>query len=242
MNKIIFAAVIFFITAVSISQNKTDTMAVGRHCKIVLFNGFQAEGRIESIINDTLKLQTDITNLHIPVKDIKFIMNPEFEVSDIEEKDTLDYQNSAVVTPKIDTTDECDIYLDNKIAYKDVKLISITDTTIKLVKEDRVKIINIAGIRKIVFKPSAPFGKGFLYGASVGFAFGFFALAFHDSHGENIGGIGPGVVFGLICAIPTGLVGGVIGVLISSDDIYLFDNGITPAKIKRIKYAMEKHY
>lgn len=242
MKKILIIAVILFVTAISFSQSKTDSMAIGRNCKIVLFNGFQAEGRIRSIINDTLQLETEITNLHIPVKDIKFVMNPDFEVSDIEENDTLDYQNTTVIEPKIDTTDECDIYLDNKLTYKDVKLIAITDTSIKLVKEDRVKIINIAGMRKIVFKPSSPFGKGLLYGALGGFAFGFFALAFHDNHGESIGGVGAGVIFGLICAIPTGLVGGVIGVLASGDDVYLFDKGITPAKIKRVKYAMEKHY
>lgn len=242
--------IFFLLTALSClvysanGQNvKGDSLFTGRVCKLVLYNGFQTEGMITDRKNDTLAFQTDIINLFIPVKDIKFVMNPEIELSDVEEIDTLEYNKISEPVVKIDTTEGCDIYMDNKSALIDVKLIIDTDSTLKTVKDKRIKIINIAEIRKIVFKPSAPFGKGYLYGSIAGFFLGFTPVAFSNREGHpGISGFGAGLIFGLICSIPAGLIGGVIGVLTSSDDVYLFDNGIYPAKIKRIKYAMGKHY
>ena len=243
MNKIILLAVILIILPVSILAQNEDTLRVGRYCKVVLYNGYEAEGTITERGSDTIRFKTDVILLAIPVKDIKFVMNPEFELSDLEEVDSSDYRNIPVVEPKIDTTDECDIYITDRSVMKDVLLIVDTDSTIKVVKENRTKIVNIAGIRKIVFKASAPFGKGYLAGSVVGFFIGFIPLALSKGGGHpDFSGFGPGVLLGLVCSIPTGLIGGVIGVLTAYDDTYLFDNGIYPQKMKRIKYAMSKHY
>jgi hypothetical protein len=239
----ILIAISCFIYSANAQNVKGDSLHTGRVCKLILYNGFQTEGRITARINDTLTFKTDITDLFIPVKDIKFVLNPEVELSDIVEFDSLKYNDINVEPVKIDTTEECDIYMNDKSVLVDVKLITVGDSTIKTVKDKRSKNINIAGIRKIVFKTSAPFGKGYLYGSAVGFGIGFFTLAFHDRSGEwHIGGVEQGLVFGLICSIPAGLIGGVIGVLTAADDVYLFDNGVYPAKIKRMKFAMEKHY
>lgn len=242
--------IFFLLTALSClvysanGQNvKGDSLFTGRVCKLVLYNGFQTEGKITDRKNDTLTFQTDIINLFIPVKDIKFVLNPEIELSDVEEIDTLEYNKIFEPVVKIDTTEKCDIYMDNKSVLTDVKLIIDTDSTLKTVKDNRTKIIGIAGIRKIVFKPSAPFWKGYLYGSLAGFVIGFTPLAFSKGGGHpDISGFGAGLIFGLVLSIPSGLIGGVVGVLVSSDDVYLFDNGVYPAKIKRIKYAMGKHY
>ncbi|MEO8512854.1 MAG: hypothetical protein ABI543_04800 [Ignavibacteria bacterium] len=222
---------------------KGDSLKTGRICKLILYNGYQTEGRIIERVNDTLKFQTDITNLFIPVKDIKFVLNPEVELSDLEDKDTLDLIRTYYIIEKIDTTEECNIYLDNKSELTGVKLIKDTDSTLKTVKNGRSKIISIAGIRKIVFKVSAPFGKGFFIGAAIGFVVGFVPFAFTKPEGHpSIGGFSLGLIMGFLCSIPGGLIGGVVGVLSASDDVYLFDNGITPVKIKRLHFAMEKHY
>ncbi|NOS84121.1 MAG: hypothetical protein HOP31_03175 [Ignavibacteria bacterium] len=222
---------------------QTDSLRLGRNCKIVLYNGFQSEGRIVNRTSDTITLQTDITNLFIPVKDIKFVMNPEVELSDLEETDTLSYSREVVDAVKLDTTDKCDVYLQDKSVMRDILLVIDTDSTLKIIKENRTKVIGIAGIRKIVFKTSAPFGKGYLFGSAIGFFIGFIPLAFIADGGHpDISGFGPGILFGLLCSIPAGLIGGVVGVITASDDVYVFDNGIYPAKIKRIHHAMSKHY
>ena len=207
-----------------------------------MYNGFQTEGKITERNNDTLKFQTDITNLFIPVKDIKFVLNPEVELSDLEEIDTLDYNKIIVPVVKVDTTEECDIYMDNKSELSGVKLIIDTDSTLKTIKDKKTKIINIAGIRKIVFKTSAPFGNGYLTGSLVGLGVGFLTGILY-AHGSSSSYVIPGsILLGLITSIPAGLIGGVIGVLSANDEVYLFDKGITPMKSKRIRYAMEKHY
>lgn len=242
-NIILVAALFLMIANCSYSQGQSDSLRLGRNCKVVLYNGFQAEGRIVNRASDTVTLQTDITNLFIPVKDIKFVLNPDVEVSDLEEMDTLKYSRDVIDAVKIDTTDKCDIYLHDRSVMKDVLLIIDTDSTLKVIKENRTKIISIAGIRKIVFKVSAPFGKGYLFGSAIGFFIGFIPLAFSEGGGHpDFSGVGTGILFGLLCSIPAGLVGGVVGVLTAADDVYLFDNGIYPAKIKRIHHAMSKHY
>lgn len=240
---IIFSFCIFLTGSICAQNNSSDSLRLGRNCKIVLYNGFQAEGRIVNRASDTITLQTDITNLFIPVKDIKFVMNPEFEVSDIEETDTLNYSREVVDAVKLDTTDKCDVYMNDKSVMIDVELLIDTDSTLKVIKENRTKVIGIAGIRKIVFKTSAPFGKGYLFGSAIGFFIGFIPLAFSEGGGHpDFSGIGPGILFGLLCSIPAGLIGGVVGVITASDDVYVFDNGTYPAKIKRIHHAMSKHY
>lgn len=241
-NAVIFT-VLFLLIPVIIQAQTSDTLREGRNCKVVLYNGYQAEGTITERGSDTIKFKTDVIVLSIPVKDIKFVMNPEFELSDIEEIDTLDHNSEPIVVQKIDTTSECDIYFHNKKVLNNVQLIEESDSTVKVIRGDQSKIINIAAIRKIVFKTPAPFGKGYLIGSGIGFLIGFFPLAFTRGGGHpDIGGFGAGVIFGLICSVPAGLIGGIIGVLSASDDVYLFDNGIYPQKIKSIKHAMSKHY
>ncbi|KXK56220.1 MAG: hypothetical protein UZ05_CHB002000299, partial [Chlorobi bacterium OLB5] len=95
MKNILILAVLILLGVSVYSQQTGDSLRTGRACKIVLFNGFQAEGNIVSREADTVVLQTDITKLYIPVKDIKFVLNPDVEVSDIEPEPTGNFDEDT---------------------------------------------------------------------------------------------------------------------------------------------------
>jgi hypothetical protein len=126
---------------------------------------------------------------------------------------------------------------------KDVELVWESDTTLIAVKEKKSRTIKIEDIRKIVFKPVAPFGHGFLIGGAIGFAIGFIPFVFTEPTSENwhIGGPATGFIVGLILVVPCGLIGGIVGLIASKDDVYNFDGGISNLKSKRMRYVMKKH-
>lgn len=242
MRKLLLTLIILFCSVHFINgqNNKVDSLMPGRICKIVLYNGFQTEGKITERNNDTLTFQTDITNLYIPVKDIKFVLNPEVELSDYED----DLNNENVINSAevivLDSTEVCDIYMDDKTSLTDVKIIinSDNDTTLRVVKNNRSKLVSIAGIRKIEFRPTQPFGKGYFIGSIVGIGLGVAtALAFSE-YGFSLPGT---LALCFLSSIPAGLIGGIIGSIAASNEKYLFDNGLTPLKLKRLRYVIEKH-
>lgn len=217
-----------------------DSLYIGRNCRLILYNGYEAEGTVDKKINDTVYFKTDIITLKVPVKDIKFVLNPGYGLPETQEEyDSLSTEIAAPV--RTDTSEECDLFLDDRTIINDAELIYLNDSTLKVIEPGRRQEIEISKVRKIVFKPTAPFGKGFLIGAGIGFAAGFFSFAFVEPHGEQWGGPGVGLIFGLLLSVPTGLIGGVVGVITSSEDIYLFDRGLTVSKSKRLKYIIEKH-
>lgn len=215
----------------------SDSLFVGRECKIVLSYGFEAEGTITRTNPDTVWLRTKYKELGIPVKDIKFVLNPEEEPSELGFDSTV----VVVVSSKVDTTDECNVYLSSKSVLKDVELVFESDSTLIAVKEKKPRRIWLRDIRKIVFKPVAPFGTGFLIGGGVGFLIGFIPAVFAGEGGEWYLGGRYGFLFGLVMAVPCGLIGGVVGLIGSKDDVYNFDKGLSHAKVKRMKYVMKKH-
>lgn len=225
---------------ISAQNNTGDSLKPGRICKLVLYNGFQTEGRITERKNDTLLFETEITNLFIPVKDIKFVLNPEVELFDYEE---LIYKESDSITeplPSLDTTEVCDIYMDDKSSLTDVKIIVETknDTTIRIVKNNRTKRVNIAGIRKIEFRPTQPFGKGYFIGSIVGVGLGLATALTFSGYGFSLPGT---LALCFLTSIPAGIIGGVVGAVTAENEKYLFSNGLTPLKIKRMRYVIEKH-
>lgn len=238
MKNILILAVLILLGVSVYSQQTGDSLRTGRACKIVLFNGFQAEGNIVSREADTVVLQTDITKLYIPVKDIKFVLNPEVEVSDIEEADEIK-KNDFIEVTKIDTTDKCDLFVNDKSFMSGVLLVKDTDTTIKVIKDNKSKILNIAVIRKIVFRSNAPFGKGYLIGSLIGAGVSFVSIMLLSMGSAEVYQY---IVYSALGSIPFGVIGGLLGEIFAKDDIYLFENGIYPAKIKRIHYAMSNHY
>lgn len=243
MKNILIPVILFLLAGSIIAQNNAgDSLAVGRVCKIVLYNGFQTEGKIASRTSDTLILATEYTDLRIPVNSIKFVLNADVELSDYLDGDTIDTESRKATYIKQDTTEECDIYLSHGKKLTDVHMVYENDSTLKVIRNSESRLISIAGIRKIVFKPSAPFGKGYLAGSAFGFVLGFVPFAFSKGGGHpDFSGPGVGIVVGLVLSVPCGLIGGVASVLGSSDDVVIFDEGVYPAKNKKIKFMIEKH-
>ena len=225
--KIILAIIFLALNVNFLQAQVNDSIYTGKQCLIVLLNGFEAEGKITQVREDTVWIQTEQAELKIPISQIKYV-------------DTLpeEYQFETF----IDTTDECDVYLEGRSLLKDVRLLYESDSTLIAIKKLSTRNIKYADIRKIVFKPNAPFGYGFLYGGGIGFLSGFLAFAFAEGGGHpDFSGPGVGIIAGLILAVPTGLVGGLVGLLVARDDIYNFDKGSSSSKVKRIKYIMKKH-
>jgi hypothetical protein len=117
-------------------------------------------------------------------------------------------------------------------------LVIDADSTIKVIKENRTKVLNIAGIRKIVFKTTAPFGKGYLIGSIIGAGVSFLTIYLFSLGSADVYHY---IVYSGLGSIPFGIIGGLFGELFARDDIYLFHKGIYPGKIKIIKAAIEKH-
>ncbi|MBZ0202228.1 MAG: hypothetical protein K8I03_04345 [Ignavibacteria bacterium] len=238
---IIVLSILISINLLYSQESQKDSLMIGRYCNIVLYNKFQAEGKITGRNADTVWLETDITLLHIPIKDIKLVLNSEFELNSDGVPEIDSPKVNIMVTA--DTTDECDLYLDGMVKLSEMKLIPGSDSTFFAIKGSKKKEIKYSDVRKIVFKVSAPFGRGYLVGSGIGFIIGFLPLALSKGGGHpDFSGVGPGVIFGLICSIPAGLIGGVFGVLAANDDVHMFDKGDYVAKTKKIKYIIQKHH
>lgn len=235
------AALIMLLLLYSVSYCSTagDSLAFGRKCKIVLYYGFQAEGEIVKRSDDTVKLQTDVTLLSIPVKDIKFVLNPDIELDDIEDTELSGSEEQPVLGVIQDTSDECDLYLDDKTVLNDVMIIAENDSTFRIVKDKRSKPVDVAGIRKIVFKSRTPFGTGYLIGSAIGFAVSFLTIYILA---QGSGEVYQYIVYCSLGSIPFGIVGGVFGEIFSKDDVSIFNKGIYPAKLKKIRFLIDKHH
>jgi len=136
-----------------------------------------------------------------------------------------------------DTTDECDIYLKNRSLLKDVKMVSITDTNLLVVKDSVQRVVNSKEVMKIVFKAGGGFWRGALFGMGL-------SLAVWGTIGATSGfseGFGYGILVGLVFGVPVALVGGLVGAFADKDDVYYLVHMQNENKSKRIKYIMGKH-
>lgn len=219
-----------------------DSIYIGRKCKVVLFNGFEAVGRIVYLTKDSLRIKTDTYEHKILVKDIKYVMDKD---EDVGERDDMGNQIEKIRIEDPDhriESEECDLLLANRIELKNVSLLIYNDSTIYAYTDNYRKDIKFSDIRKIVFKGSSGFGTGFLIGAAVGFSIGFFPLAFTRADGHpGFGGPAVGAIVGLIFTLPGAIVGGLLGLAFDKDDIYHFENGNTANKQSWIKYVIMKH-
>jgi len=131
-----------------------------------------------------------------------------------------------------DTSDECDIYMNNTFRLKDVKIIEIGDSTFKVIKDKYSRDFKIIDIKKIEIK-----NHGFWGGAIVGVASAF------------VGWLTIGIIAGAngaedwqwlfpiatATALPTGLIGGFIGEFVVQDSDYSFNNLSLEIKRARLK-------
>ncbi len=133
-----------------------------------------------------------------------------------------------------DTTSECDIYLANRSLLKNVRMVSITDSSLVIMKDSVRRVINAGDIKKIVFFA----GSGFLKGAAIGMGI---SLGLFGTVGGLYGNVGIGLLVGLLTGLPAALFTGLIGAFAEEPDVYYFTKMNTANKIKRIRYIMDKH-
>src|SRR5690349_2079863 len=111
LRKILVLTVLFCSVSFINGQDVVgDSLRTGRVCKLVLYNSYQAEGKIISVRNDTLSFQTDITKLLIPVKDIKFVLAPDAEIPEAIFIDTVNYEIMEVLPVNMKMTGACDVF------------------------------------------------------------------------------------------------------------------------------------
>jgi hypothetical protein len=172
------------------------------------------------IIFLTASLNSQYKNLFPSLKN-----NP-VSVSDSTESNTL-----------ITKTDECDIYLKDRTKILDVPIVGMIDSSVKIETGNNFKYINIKDINKIRFQKSSDFWTGALIGAAISFTYcGFVGAAAHDNEGK-----GWAFFIGLLSIVPGGLIGGLIGAASTPDDyIYDFSRGNPDAKLKRLRYIIDK--
>lgn len=218
-----------------------DSMFVGKQCKVVLFNGFEAVGKISYLTADSMRLKSEMTEHKILVKDIKYILKPDEDVSVREDPENIIKEIESQIIVRDFASGECDVYLSDKTLLKDVNVLFISDTSVYAVKYAGKREVMISDIRKIVFKPVAPFWKGYLVGSAIGFATIFIPSLFTKGGGESWGGPGIGAYIGLIVSIPAGLIGGVIHAFAAADEVYNFEPGYSISKYKRLAYIVRNH-
>lgn len=136
-----------------------------------------------------------------------------------------------------DTTDECDINLDNSILLKDVKIIDAGDSLFTITKLNVDRKFEISQIKNIKFINHG-FAKGLIYGVLASTAFwGILGTATSNAWGKS----GVWFLIGFVLGIPTGIITGIITEFATQDDIYDFGNVNPAAKLSRLKYIMHEH-
>lgn len=134
-------------------------------------------------------------------------------------------------------TDECDIYLKNRSLYKEVNILSLTDSTLRIDKKGVIKVIDVNQINKIKFRGASGFWSGALIGAGI------------STFGWLITGIAAGesalpfvLLYAGLTFLPSGLVGGLVGLMVApEDELYDVSGGNPKAKLKRLRYIIDGH-
>lgn len=227
MNLIKSYTILFIIIFAANSFSQTDSLSVGKNYKIRLYNQFEVEGYL-SIVNDSsVTIITDEYTYIIPRRDIKSVVKADEEF--IPEKFRQDKHYN-------DTTSQCILITKSRSKYEDVKLTNIQDSTFTVIKKDVSKVLMINDVMLLKFK-SGGFVSGMLFGAGISTAF-WLTVGLFTSSSEGKGYI---FYFGLITIIPAGLIGGLIGALLSGEDVYDFTKLNFNQKKKKLAFILQKH-
>lgn len=133
-----------------------------------------------------------------------------------------------------DTTSECDIYLKSRSLLKNVRMVSLNDSDLVIMKDSVRRVVNAGDVMKIVFTAGAGFWKGALIGMGI-------PVVVFTTIGVLTGYPGYGIIYGLATGLPLALLGGLIGAFADKDEVYYLTKMNTQNKIKRIRYIMSKH-
>ena len=143
-----------------------------------------------------------------------------------------------------DTTYECTIVTGSKCIYKAAELYVLSDSSVIILRGDVKTEILIKDIRSIKFKGRG-FWKGAVIGGGIGFGIGFIAGAnatdalYAGTQDHSVAGLG--ILFGVIFAVPSGLIGGGIQSLLAKDKYYDLSNLDFEAKRKKIKQLINEY-
>jgi hypothetical protein len=146
--------------------------------------------------------------------------------------------NDSTITDVIGKTNECDVFLKDRSSLKNVSLVKLSGNSLFVVKDGIRKKIEAQDINKIRFPGSSGFWTGAVVGTGASLAaWTFVIIAFRGEFTPNI------IAYELLFSLPAGLVGGLIGLIFSTnDEVYDISGGNPNARLKRLKYIIEKHH
>lgn len=145
--------------------------------------------------------------------------------------------NAFTFSKLTDTTHDCSVVMNSFVKYENVNLSGFNDSTVRILVKDSSKELKIDDIRSITFN-----GSGFWKGAAIVGGIGFVLGAIMGAQGVNLGSdgsvdgsFGSAIGWGVIIAVPFGLIGGGFGALLAEDQFY--DLSKMNSKTKRKKVA-----
>lgn len=143
-----------------------------------------------------------------------------------------------------DSTYKCTVVTIQKNVYENVSLYGLSDSSVKVFKNDFNKEILISDIKSITFNKRG-FWKGAAIGAGIGFGIGLIGggkgISLTDDGGSNDYNIGTAIAIGTIIAIPFGLIGGGLGALFAEEKFYDLSKPSFTEKQKKIEYLIKEY-
>ncbi len=152
--------------------------------------------------------------------------------------------SNKTVSDKItDTTYDCEVITISGALYSDVNISGLSDSSVKILKKDSVTEIMIKDISSIKFYRRG-FWKGAMIGMGTAFAIGLLAgkgIYTTGDGGSNEFKVGNVLLVGIILSVPFGLIGGGIGHLFASDQLYVLSNSSFEEKRKEVRYLIKEY-
>ena len=137
-----------------------------------------------------------------------------------------------------DTSGECNITLTDGTLVKEAYMVNPGDSLFTIVKSGIGKDMPISRIHKIIFEKHN-FWTGFAIGTLSSVCF-WEILGISNAKNEPSAPLW-GIVLGLICAPPVGLIGGLVAEFGSSDEIYNFSTINPSSRVLRLKKIISDH-
>jgi hypothetical protein len=142
-----------------------------------------------------------------------------------------------------DVSEDCSIYTYSGLAFQNVKIIVVRDSTFAIANDSLYKDLPIRDLRKLIFIKHG-FWKGFLWGSLGTLGLAGIAIAgvvASEPHGEEGFAIPALFYLGLVLALPVGVLSGLITDFFTNDEKFYFDRNYSPSTSNRLKYLVHMH-
>jgi len=213
------------ITVIS-STGDNDSLYSGKVCYLILINGFESDGIITLVKDDTIWFRNEYTEYRVPVSHIKSVNRY------AEDEEEYDYTYYGP-----DTSAYCDIYLGSGSKLVDVRLLLVNDSALYFLKWKTKKQLKVEDVRKIEFTGSN-FGDGFLTGAGFGLGL---SLIYTLTASQGSATFSRAIPYCFSFSVFTGLLGGLISSIANEHETYFFNKGYSGEKYRKLKYITIKH-